>query len=184
MSVSPSAMQLIRLCALGSNRGHRSGGFTLIEVLVTVVVLSLGLLGLAGLQVVSLTNNQTAYYRSIATQQANDMMDRMRANLNGISAGNYDNQTAANQGCLSSSCTAENMAKTDLFQWLANNAALLPSGSGAVRCCITGTIAAGNCACNTANSNRIFEVSVQWTERAATAGGNNATQSFVTRFAP
>ena len=61
-------------------------GFTLLEVMVAIVVLSLGLLGLAGLQAASLRNNQAAYYRGIATQQTYDMADRIRANLAGARA--------------------------------------------------------------------------------------------------
>ena len=127
-------------------------GFTLIEILVAVVVISLGLLGLAGLQVASLNNNQTAYYRAIATQQANDMMDRMRANLVGVTAANYDNLSAtipADPGCFSTGCSAANMAITDQFQWLTNNSAMLPGGSGTVRC-IQGP--ANTCDTNTATS--------------------------------
>jgi len=165
-----------------------SGGFTLLEVLVAVVVISLGLLGLAGVQVVSLNNNQTAYYRALATQQAYDMADRMRANLAGVTAGNYDSLTATNPadpGCFPAGCvTVTEISDTDYFQWLANTAAMLPGGAGTVRCCTEGTVAAGDCVCNTATSNRKYEIAVTWTERAATTGVNNATQSFITRFAP
>lgn len=166
------------------NQPLQEGGFTLLEVLVTVVVISLGLLGLAGLQVVSLNNNQTAYYRSLATQQANDMMDRMRANLVGVSAGNYDNLTTtipANPACFSAGCSSANTTLTDHFQWLTNTAAMLPGGAGTVRCCTQGTVAAGTCVCTPAASGRRFEVSVSWVAR--TEAGNE-TQSFVTRFAP
>ncbi|OYY93085.1 MAG: type IV pilus modification protein PilV [Hydrogenophilales bacterium 28-61-23] len=160
-------------------------GFSLLEVLVAMVVLSIGLLGLAALQAVSLNNNQIAYYRSIASQQAYDMADRMRANLAGISAGNYDNLTAtlpADPGCIASGtsgCTVlANVAVTDHFQWLTNNAATLPAGSGLVRC-VRGP--AATCATNDANSNRIFDITVSWTEKTA---AGNANQSFVTRFVP
>jgi len=166
-----------------SRGDHR--GFTLLEILVAIVVLSIGLLGLAGLQVVSLNNNQTAYYRSVATQQAYDMADRMRANLAGIAAGNYDNLTAtlpADPGCIASGsvgCTTlANVALTDQFQWLTQNAAVLPSGAGTVRCAVGPS---ANCATNTATSNRVFDITVSWLEKTPTG---NATQSFVTRFAP
>jgi len=164
-----------------------SRGFTLLEVLVALVVISLGLLGLAGLQVVSLNNNQTAYYRSLATQQAYDMMDRMRANLVGIRAGNYDNLTAvipANPACFTAGCTTANMTLTDQFQWLTNTAVVLPGGTGTVRC-VEGP--AASCATNTATSNRIFAITLSWTERTAPTAANPsgiAPQSFVTRFAP
>jgi type IV pilus assembly protein PilV len=158
-----------------------SGGFTLLEVLVTVVVISLGLLGLAGLQVVSLNNNQTAYYRSLATQQANDMMDRMRANLAGVGAGNYDNLTTAipaNPACFSAGCSVANTTVTDHFQWLTNTAAVLPQGAGTVRCVQGPAI---TCQTLVATSNRIFNVTISW---AARTEAGNVTQSFVTRFAP
>lgn len=56
-------------------------GFSLIEVLVSVVVLSVGLLGLAALQVSGLRVGQSSFYRAQAAQLATDMADRLRANL-------------------------------------------------------------------------------------------------------
>lgn len=156
-------------------------GFTLLEVLVSIVVISLGLLGLAGLQVVSLNNNQAAYHRAIATQQAFDMMDRIRANRIGGANGNYDNLTTtlpADPGCFTTGCSAANMAVTDHFQWLTNVAAMLPGGTGSVRCQIG---PANTCATNTATSNRVFDIAVSWTVR--TEAGNQ-TQTFTTRFSP
>ena len=70
-----------------------AGGFTLIEVLVALVVLAVGLLGLAALQVMSLKYNQTAYNRNQATVIANDLADRMRANAS--VTGNYLTTTLA-----------------------------------------------------------------------------------------
>jgi type IV pilus assembly protein PilV len=161
------------------------GGFTLLEILVAIVVLSIGLLGLAGLQAVSLNNNQLAYYRSIASQQAYDMADRMRANVAGITAGNYDNLTATiptNPGCISSGTAGcavlANVAITDHFQWLTNTAALLPGGVGSIRCAQG---PAATCTTNTATSNRLFDITVSWTEKTSTG---NVTRNFVTRFAP
>lgn len=160
-------------------------GFTLLEILVAIVVLSVGLLGLAGLQVVSLNNNQIAYFRSIASQQTYDMADRMRANVAGIVAGNYDNLTAtlpADPGCIASGTAGcavlANVAVTDQFQWLTNNAAFLPAGAGTVRCAIGPSAA---CVTNDATSNRVFDITVSWMEKTPTG---NATRSFVTRFAP
>jgi len=155
-------------------------GFTLLEVMVAIVVLSLGLLGLAGLQAASLRNNQTAYYRGIATQQAYDMADRIRANLAGVRAGNYsnlDSTTPANPGCFTTGCSAANMAVTDHSQWNTVNAALLPNGVGTVRCA-DGAAGAG---CIAATGNWVFNITVSWTERTEAGSG---TQSFVTRVSP
>jgi type IV pilus assembly protein PilV len=154
----------------------KQNGFTLLEILVAVVVLSIGLLGLAGLQVSSLNNNQIAYYRSIASQQTYDMADRMRSNLAGVTAGNYDNLTTAiptNPNCMTGGCTVANMTLTDHFQWQTNNAILLPGGAGSVLCI--------NCPLNAANPSRIYDITVTWTEKTPVG---NITQSFVTRFAP
>lgn len=159
---------------------RKQTGFTLLEVLVAVVILSLGLLGLAGLQAASLRNNQTAYYRGIATQQAYDMADRLRANLAGVRAGNYNNLTPsipANPGCFLAGCSAANMAITDHFQWNTLNAALLPGGVGTV-VCEDGAAGAG---CLAATGNWVFNITVSWNERTE-AGG--AVQSFVTRVSP
>ena len=154
-------------------------GFTLLEILVAMVVLSIGLLGLAGLQAVSLNNNQIAYFRAIASQQAYDMADRIRANRTGIAAGNYNNlnnTTPVDPNCVANNCTAANMAISDHSQWNANNGRLLPAGVGTVTC-FEG-LAAG---CTTNGPNWTFDITVSWTEKNAAA---NATQNFTTRFAP
>jgi len=69
--------------------GH-ARGFTMLEVLVAILVVTLGLLGLAGLQTVSLRNNTSSAQRTIATQLAYDMADRMRANWASVLQGDYD----------------------------------------------------------------------------------------------
>ncbi len=65
-------------------KGHRRGrkqnrGMTLLEVMIAVVILAFGVLGLAGMQAQSMAMNQSAYYRSIATDLGNDLSDRIRA---------------------------------------------------------------------------------------------------------
>ena len=63
----------------------RKSGFSLIEVMVTLLVLSIGLLGVAALQVVSLQYSSTSLHRSIAVIQANDLVERLWANICQIS---------------------------------------------------------------------------------------------------
>jgi type IV pilus modification protein PilV len=65
-------------------------GFSLFEVLIALVVLSVGLLGLASLQTNTLKFNQGAYLRTQATNLAYDMADRMRANRAAAIANAYD----------------------------------------------------------------------------------------------
>jgi len=119
------------------------GGFTLIEALIALVVLSIGLLGLANLQALGLRQNNTAYQRSQATLQAYDMADRMRANLTAVRDGDYDNPTgSAHAECSSAAgCTTTQMAEQDFYEWNLANAHLLRSGTGVV--CIDSTPADG-----------------------------------------
>lgn len=143
-------------------------GFTLLEVLVAIVVLSLGLLGLAGLQAATLRNNQIAYYRAIAIQQTYDMADRIRANQAGVAAGAYDALNAtipADPDCIANVCSAAQMAAADHSQWNNNNARMLPAGSGTV------VAAAG----------RSFDIRVNWNENTESG---SAAQQFVTRVVP
>ena len=110
-------------------------GFTLLEVLIAVVVLSFGLMGLAGIQAVGVRNTHSANLRTLAVQQAYDMADRMRANATGVTNGNYSAITAtipADPGCISTVCIPADLATYDQFVWNTNNAAMLPSGSGTV----------------------------------------------------
>lgn len=107
----------------------------MLEVLIAIVVLSIGLLGLAGLQAAGLRNNQNAYLRTIATQQAYDMADRMRANPTAVTGGSYDSisGTGSDPGCITASCSSAQMAQFDAYEWNTANQNLLPAGQGTVK---------------------------------------------------
>jgi type IV pilus assembly protein PilV len=60
-------------------RNARQYGFTLLEVLVTVIIMTIGMLGVAGLQLASMRSNHSAYLRTQATIAAYSLIDRMRA---------------------------------------------------------------------------------------------------------
>lgn len=110
-------------------------GFTLLEVLIALVVLSIGLLGLAGLQSTGLRFNQSASMRTQATQLAYDMSDRMRANQVAVNAGYYLGAAGATAGCHTvsvSGCTPAEMAADDLAAWNAAITRYLPDGEGLI----------------------------------------------------
>jgi len=137
-----------------SSLGHASG-FTLIEVLVSVLVLSIGLLGLASLQATSLRFNNDSSSQTLATYLANDMADRMRANVS--VAASYPTASAAeNTTCYSAGCSPSEMAGNDIFEW---NEALkdLPGGQGTI----------------TAAGGSLFTIRVMWDERRSGATGTN-----------
>ena len=81
------------------NTYKHHNGFTLIEILITVVVVSIGLLGLAGLQINGLRANMGSEARSIATLKANDIAERIRANPLGSYAGIDSANITAGDGC-------------------------------------------------------------------------------------
>ncbi len=101
-----------------------------------MVIFSVGLLGLAGLQSLGMQNNQTAYYRTIAIQQAYNMTDRMRNNITAVNGGAYSALTtvipALGTNCVTSACAPAALANFDHFEWNTNNAAQLPEGRGSV----------------------------------------------------
>lgn len=116
---------------------YKSRGFTLLEVLIAVVVLSIGLMGVAGLQAFGQRSNHSAYLRSQATALAYDMIDRMRANTAGVLSGDYNaiDTTAgaiSNPGCDTGTCSSSQMAKYDQYDWQQELAAQLPTGNGKV----------------------------------------------------
>ena len=93
-----------------------SKGFTLLEVMIALVIFSIGLLGLAGLQGISVQNNQVAFSRTVANQLAYDMADRIRNNK----AGDYTVSIPGSAtSCITSSadCNANALALYDLYDW-------------------------------------------------------------------
>ena len=148
-----------------------SRGFTMLEVLIAIVVIAFGLLGVAGLQVVALKNNQSASHRLVATTLANDMIDRVKTNAQGLISGDYDKpdpnayatQVAA---CLSSSgCSPQELAQNDRAEWAALVAAALPGGRAIV--CLDSTpddgVSAAAPACDGAGTT-LYAVKIWWND--------------------
>ena len=118
-----------RMARLDSAR--RRHGFSLIEVLVAVLVVAVGVLGVAGLQLVTMRANTGSMMRTQANEYAYSIIDRMRANrgANYQIAMNASAPVAAD--CSAAACSTDQMAAFDLANWLAQ-VAQLPSGDGSV----------------------------------------------------
>jgi type IV pilus assembly protein PilV len=151
--MSPSRVTLAR-------RTQR--GMTLVEVLVTAVLISVGLLGVAALQLTSLKSNQESYVRSQAAMLAADLLDRMRANQAGVRANHYE--VAAN-----GTGTAGTVAAADLTAWQATINRLLPGDD---------TDAAGSVDIN----GNIVTITITWRERAEQARVRTYDPASLPRF--
>ncbi len=149
----------------GDLKGFKSQGFTLIEILVTVFILAIGLLGLAGLLVEGMRNNQGAYLRTQASIIAYDMADRIRANrAQALGGGAYDGFTTVGAdtnlpGCATQNggCSPAQQVTVDMAQWarqiqgVGSGMTLLPGGLGSIQ------YDAGA---------DVFTISIQWDEVA------------------
>lgn len=105
-----------------------STGFTLIEVLIALVILSVGMLGIAGLYVHSMQAGRTSILRHQAVMLAGDVADRIRANPR---AGIAYRDAGADNNCVNGGidCTPEQMAGNDIFLWKVQATEMLPNGT-------------------------------------------------------
>jgi type IV pilus assembly protein PilV len=126
-------------------RAHRAQrGVSLIEVLVTVTIVSLGLLGLGGLQATGMRASQSSLYRSQAAQYASDMIERMRASATPATVGAY------NQGMIDRATytPASGIVGADIAAWLTRLQSL-PGGRGKIEA---------------QNNNTVVTVTVEWND--------------------
>ena len=137
-------------------------GFTLLEAMVAMVIFSVGLLGLGALQMAGVTNTQSSLYQSIATQLTYDMADRIRSNPVGAKGNYYDAIPTGipgnNPSCSppSTSCSPQQVAERDNYQWADNLRNMLPGGIGSVL---------GN--------GKVFTITVMWDGNRNGATGAN-----------
>lgn len=117
---------------------HAQTGSGLIESLISIVVVSIGFLGFAGLQINGLAAANDSLFRSKAVYLSYQMADRVRANLPAANNGAYNNftsQSPPSPGCtVSVNCTAAQMATNDFAEWLTEiqSAGALPNGGGVI----------------------------------------------------
>lgn len=173
---------------------QRQPGFTLVEVLITIVVVSIGLLGVAGLQISGLRANMGSEARSKATILANDIVERMRTNPLGVAANQYANINSASFDCTTPpasfcsnngggvsvvtgtvGCTPANMAAFDAWVWTCG----MPVAEGVQRGGITNQLLNGTASvtCNdaTCGPESVHTITVNWDalnpERSNNAAG-------------
>jgi type IV pilus assembly protein PilV len=139
-------------------------GFSLLEVLVALLVLSIGLLGIAGLQSYSLRFNHQSYERTQATLLISEMAEKIMANPMAAKAGGYDGVGIGNLaasyasygGCPAACATPGDLAKYDLFRWKTalETPTILAQGAGSITQVIDALDADAI----------VFDITVQWVE--------------------
>lgn len=169
----------------------RRNGFTLLEVLIALLVFSLGLLGMAGLLAVSVRTNHGAYLRTQATFLAQSMADRMRANMLGVwnlaYNGTYDSTTTGNSGttCLgATSCGWAAVAARDQMIWSNQLASFLPNPSATITCTTTGTAPTADLLVERPPYNGQCTIAMSWNERALQTGQSDQAANLSWVFQP
>jgi type IV pilus assembly protein PilV len=136
-------------------------GATLLEVLITVVILSVGVLGAVKMQILSLQGVNSSYNHGLAAHLANDMADRMRINSVSVLANSYNHTAApaAYPDCAANACTNAQLASFDIGDWQAEIANKMPGITGEVE------RAAGN----------NFIVTIRWDDDRSGGAGTDCT---------
>jgi type IV pilus assembly protein PilV len=146
----------------------RSRGFTLLEALLGFMILSIGMLGIASLQAISLKAGKTSVYTSVALLKVDELIESMRANPTALPS--YAGAGANNNCTGNNECTAAQLAADDLFWWSQNITAGMPAS---VQSAVTYTAPP-------AGSNMAtMSVTLQWAERDKDKGGS-VTKSYST----
>jgi type IV pilus assembly protein PilV len=163
----------------------RVPGFSLIEVMVAIVVFSLGLLGAAMLATSAVKNGHNAYLRSQASLLADSIAERMRANPRGVWAKDYVGALSGTSPALptcgsgtgKAGCDAAGIAQRDRAVMGKLIAQQLPGGSGSIACTLTGALPATSF--GVAPVDGSCTIAVSWTEqRDVDKEGYGGTQTF------
>lgn len=152
---------------------RRQQGYSLLEVLIALLVFSIGLLGLAAMLVSAVKGNHQAYHHSQAVYVAEAMADGLRANLAAVNAGAYNTGGYVSGGTPPSCnpCTAAQAAARDRATWAAMAAQRLPGGAISVDCtagAATGFTAAGYAG--------VCTLGVRWSEVGDTGQSQDTSQ--------
>jgi len=167
----------------------RNRGFTLLEVLIALLVFTLGLLGMAGLLVVSVRVNHGAYLRTQASFLAQSMADRMRANTPRVWTNDYNTSypTADTNPCAgAAACTRANIATRDKALWSLQLQDQLPNAAAQIACAPGAGVINATDAANGAPYTGTCVMIIAWSESRLDRSTDSSpqTQTFQWTFQP
>lgn len=147
-------------------------GFSFIEILVSVLIMSVGLLGLGGLQIAGVKGSSNAHYRTTAAMLAQNLGDRMRSNREAVKKGYYEKAVACSTTPLicrksGTECSTQELAKFDIYEIKCGISVesrpreggvqnLLPNGNMAITC---------KNKCAVTDKRREMEIKISWNEQ-------------------
>lgn len=144
-------------------------GVSLLEVLISVVILAVGVLGIASMLLLSNKANNSSYAKQQAVQTVYNILDKIRANPQAAINGNYNATNTGTNGlpttvatpavlCNAATCTPTQLATYDTWQWLTRDVSRLPNGSGSI-----------TTALNATTGNTVVTITVQWDDSPASS---------------
>ena len=145
----------------------KTQGMALLEILVSLVLFAIGVLGIASMLIISNKANNSSYAKQQAVQSIYDIFDRIRANSAAAISGNYNVSNISNANtptlpsqpsplCNTSVCTPAQLAAYDTWYWLTYDVTKLPAGCGSI---VTAPVGAAG--------NTLVTVTVQWDDSPA-----------------
>ena len=161
-------------------------GFSLVEVMVALIIISVGMLGIAKLEALALSSTAISRTRALAALEASSMAAAMRADRDywavapaattsvdtTTNPGTFTSSDAALQtaattppNCVGSSCTPVNMAGYDLSNWGSDLAGVLPGAQASI-------------ACNLVNAAEACSITLKWQENTVNANSQETGTSF------
>lgn len=167
---------------------NKQSGFSMLEVLVSLIIIMIGVLGIAGIQMVSIYNTEVARYQSLAAMLGSSLSANMQGNaaywkaqtISITTTGATVSGGPAAGACLNAACTASQIAGYDLALWAADVSGTLPSATSAIDCTIS-TNATTDCAITISWSEKNITLNkLGGTEAGSFASGTSNTRSYQT----
>jgi type IV pilus assembly protein PilV len=169
---------------------RRKAGFTLVELLVTMLIVSVGILGIVKLEAAGVSESQVSRVRSLMTYQAESLASSMRANRGywasttaafstwtSVATGTQSYPISGNAGdatCMANTCSSTEMAYADWVSWRTAFVTAFPNATATVAC----SGASPACTAGSGVVPRSYDITLSWSEKSVAVNrSGNSTAS-------